>query len=354
MEAAYPPEILVVLMRINIKRIICLFLLLALCLMLSGCRNRTTVNRQRQSGETSETANAANSSLSGPSLDDTGIDSNDDKDDENTEPDDQTRENPDASRKEYDENAPAEIVPGTSRAVHGEGDGKGAFEYGEDASLSVAKLNDAAEETATQTIAASQAEQIGVSEDAEEADSALTYYTVLLQDRMSGLFECQRLNVYWETAEDHVTVFKTSLEHQLILSAGTYNVSARLLEGNLRVDDGWIGRKNPGVIVKIVDSSVLGSGVFSTAAAQKVYAGLLSRDGWPVIDAVRNGRVLILSEELLEAPYLRTAAMLMIAKAANPDLFEDTEIGKALEMLTEEATGSVPAGIYYYNGQGAF
>jgi ABC-type Fe3+-hydroxamate transport system substrate-binding protein len=138
------------------------------------------------------------------------------------------------------------------------------------------------------------------------------------------------------------------------VNSGTYNVSARLLEGNLRVDDGWIGRKNPGVIVKIVDSSVLGSGVFSTGAAQKVHAGLLSRDGWQAIDAVRNGRVLILSEELLKAPYLQTAAMLIIAKTANPALFEDVETEKALEILIVEATGSLPSGIYYYHGQGAF
>lgn len=338
----------------NIRKMVSLFLLMALCLMCAGCRSRTTGNGQRQTGEMSETAGLTDSSLSGSSLIDSENDAGEHEDEESKEPGDQTRENPDASRKEYDENAPAEIVPGTDRTVHGEGDSKGAFEHGEDASISVAKLNDAAEDTATQTVAASQAEQMGVSEDAQEADSALTYYTVLLRDRMGSLFECQRLNVYWETAEDHVTVFKASLEHSLIVNSGTYNVSARLLEGNLRVDDGWIGRKNPGVIVKIVDSSVLGSGVFSTGAAQKVHAGLLSRDGWQAIDAVRNGRVLILSEELLKAPYLQTAAMLIIAKTANPALFEDVETEKALEILIVEATGSLPSGIYYYHGQGAF
>ena len=80
---------------------------------------------------------------------------------------------------------------------------------------------------------------MGEDPDAEAADSALTYYTVLLQDRMGSLFECQRANVYWETAQDHVTVHKTSPEHALILQSGAYDVSSRLLPENLLVDDGW-------------------------------------------------------------------------------------------------------------------
>ena len=68
------------------------------------------------------------------------------------------------------------------------------------------------------------------------------------------------------------------------------------------------------------------------------------------LDAVRNGRVLLISEELLGTPYLRTAAALMVAKCAYPDLYADVDIAKALEMLAEEAAGSVPAGIYYFTG----
>ena len=38
----------------------------------------------------------------------------------------------------------------------------------------------------------------------------------------------------------------------------------------------------------------------------------------------------------------------------DPALFEDVETEKALEILIVEATGSLPSGIYYYHGQGAF
>ena len=326
-----------------------LLLIPLLCLALSGCRVRTSgTGSTDRPGEQENTA-SVQTALPG-SLPEESADASESREEE--APGEQTRENPEASRREYDENAPAEIVPGTDRAVHGEGEGSGAFAPGEEPDAAVAKLNSEAEETATQTVAAEQAEQMGVDENAKEADSAMTYFTVLLQDRMGGLFECQRLYVYWETPEDHVTVFKTSPEHDLILGAGAYDVSARLLEENLRVDDGWIGRKNPGVIVKVVDRSVLGAGVSSTGAAQRVYEGLLAREGWAAIDAVRNGRVLLLSEELLGAPHLQTAAMLAIAKTANPSLLADVELARAIEMLSEEAAGSIPAGIFAYGGHG--
>ena len=326
------------------NRYVCLLLLAALCLALSGCRTRTTGGAQYQpeSGD-----GRAETALSGALFSDGA-----DEREKSGETNGRTKENPEASRKEYDENAPAEIVPGAERVLHGAGEGGGAFAEGQDAAASADKLNGDAEKTATQTVAAEQAEEMGISEDAREADSALTYYTVLLKERTGSLFECQRLNAYWETAADHVTVFKTSPEHAVILGAGAYDVSARLLRENLRVDDGWIGRKDPGVVVKAVDGGALGAGVFSSSAAQKIYAGLLARDGWSAMDAVRNGRVLLISEELLNSPSMQTAAMLMIAKTAYPALMDDVEIDKALGMLAEEATGSVPSGIFYYTGPG--
>ena len=337
-----------------IRKTVWLLLLFLLCAALSGCRTRVTGNSPNGQVSENETAASFHPALSGFLPEDRADEQEAEKQEKSEETGGRTKENPEASRKEYDENAPAEIVPGTERTVHGAGEGGGASAANKNADKAVSRLNDAAEETATQTVSADRAEQMGVSQDAREADSALTYFTVLLQDRMGSLFECQRLTVYWETREDHVTVFKTSLEHSLILNAGAYDVSARLLPENLRVDDGWIGRKNPGVIVKAVDGSVLGAGVFSTGAARKVYADLLTRDGFVAIDAVRSGRVILLSEELLQAPYLQTAAMLAIAKAAYPASMADVDIEQAIGMLAQEATGSIPSGIYYFCGQGGF
>ena len=341
-------------MRMKIRKAGCLLLLLGACLALSGCRVRTTVPEQA-AGSTADQpalgAEALGSGLSGAETEEADEAENPKNREETGR---LTKENPEASRKEYDESAPVEVIPGTGRKLHDEGEGEGASVLNEAAEERVSRVNAGAEETAVQTVDAEKAEQKGASEDAPEADSAMTYYSVLLQDRTGSLYECQRTSVYWETAEDHVTVYKSSPEHSLILGAGANDVSSRLQAENLHVDDGWIVRKNPGMVVKVVGGNVLGAGVSSDSAARSVYAGLLARGGWAAMDAVKNGRVLLLSEELLKAPYLQTAAMLLIAKTANPALFSDVDAEKALAMLSQEAAGSIPAGIYWYMGPGGF
>lgn len=373
------------------KRIKAGLLLIVVCLIMTGCRTRTTGSIQENASRESSGAagmgtgeEQVQDEVSGDETRGSGRNMNSDVEinpdeelsrsgdsgsngeanwneepigdeeisQEDGEPGNRTKENPEAHRKEYDENAAAEIVPGTDHLLHEEGEGSGAAKVNEEAAEDAAHLNEEAEEITTRTIAAQEAEEMGVSEDAEKADSALTYFTVLLRERTGSLFECQKANVYWESVQDHVTIHKSAPEHTLILDSGCYDVSSKLLPENLRVDDGWVVRKNPQVIVKIVDSGVLGGGVSSTRAAGSVYQNLADREGWEGIDAVRGGKVLLLSQELLEAPYLQTAAMLLIAWTANPSLFEDTDMDEALEMLAEEATGAIPTGIYYYSTNG--
>ncbi len=260
---------------------------------------------------------------------------------------DRTRERKDASRKEYDENAAVEIVEGTGRALHGEGEGGGMASEDPQAASSVSGLNDLAAETATLKVTAEATDRMGVSPDAPEADSAMVYYTVLLQDRLGSLFECKRVNAYLETKEDRLTVYRTSSEHQLLTGAGVYDVSGRLLETNLLIDDGWVMRKDPDLIVKLVDGSILGRGVIGTSAARSARDSMLKREGWLSMRAVRNRRVVLISADMMEAPYLRTAAMLIIAREAYPNLFADVDPDTALQQLAEEATGTALTGTWY-------
>ncbi len=305
---------------------------LLLCLLfLTGCRARITVSAD---------AGADRKEAAG---EETGISYTEGEAGEDRE---RTRENPEAAQKEFDENAAVEIVAGLDRALHGPGEEDGAFAYG-DAGQATSKLNADAGETARQTVAAPESDRMGTADDAEMADSAFRYYTVLLKERSESLYVCKKLNLYWETAEDHVTVYKTSEEHQLILDAGAYDVSARLLAENVRVDDGWVCRKNPEIIVKIVPRGVLGGNVLNAAPAAAELQALISRPGWREIDAIKNSRVLLISQDMLEAPYLRLAAGLLIAKTANPEVYADVDPGQALKALTEEAAGMAGEGLYY-------
>ena len=316
-------------------------LLVFLSLLLSGCRVRT--GGMRSSSDT------VSRSVGGPAADVVG-DTAEERPGEGEidEAGERTQENPDSSRKEYDEDAPAEIVAGGDRVVHTWGEGSGTPADAAEAPVRVSRLDDDAEETATETVPVPEAEDLGVSEDAEKSDSALRYYTVLLEDRLGTLFECKRVYVYWETPADRLTVHRSSPEHALILGAGAYDVSARLLEENLRVDDGWVVRKDPGVVVKAVEDGVLGAGVTDASRAEAVLREMVSRAGWDGIGAVKEGRVVLLSEQLLKAPHLNVAAELIISKCAYPDLFDDVDIGEAISLMCVEAAGIAPEGIFYY------
>ena len=305
---------------------------LLLCLLcLTGCRERITVSaavgadRKEAAGEEAGTSYGEG-------------DAGEDRE--------HTRENPEAAQKEFDENAAVEIVAGLDRTLHGPGEEEGAFAFG-DAGQPASKLNADAGKTARQTVDVPESDRVGTAENAETADSVFRYYTVLLKERSESLYVCKKLNLYWETAEDHVTVYKTSEEHQLILDAGAYDVAARLLPENVRVDDGWVCRKNPEIIVKIVPRSVLGGSVLNVSLAKAELQSLISRSGWRETDAVKNSRVLLISQDMLEAPHLRLAAGLLIAKTANPEVYADVDAAQALKALMEEAAGTAGEGLYY-------
>ncbi len=127
--------------------------------------------------------------------------------------------------------------------------------------------------------------------------------------------------------------------------AGAYNVSGKLQADSAVVGDDWIVRKNPDAIVKFVSSDILGAGVSGSAAASEVKNEILSREGFSDLPAVREGRVILLSEELLESESLQTAAALAIAKCLYPDSFEDADSQEALAQLQKES-GAPEGGVF--------
>lgn len=336
------------------KRIYALLMAVVLLLALTGCRSRTTAVVPGASEQ--EASSGLSESLEVPEQ---GPNQAAEKDvpeeppkEQEAEPDPNapTEEDPESDRKEYDENASAEIAPGADNVLQTEGEEENVSGHDPSAEQGGNKTDDQAEHTVTETVPAEEADQTGVADDAEIADTAIYYYQTLLSDRLSSLFECQRLYIYWETPESYRTVFKTSQEHQLILDAGAYDVSAKLLEENLTVDDGWVQRKNPGAIVKVVSSQVLGYDVSGTSAAQGVWNEMISRHGWNEIDAVKNGCVIVLSEDMLDSQAMRTAAAVHLAKILYPAQFEDVDPAEALRALSEEATGHAASGTFVFVG----
>ena len=329
------------------KRTKMLILLAALLLTLTGCRTRTAGSVPPPPGESGPATETEPGQAEQPEPPE-----EDPAEEGDTKPDSDTPTvtDPESDRKTYAQDADAEIVPGADHALTQQGDGGKTPEHDSNGAPGGAKDSANGEKTAKETVPADQAGQTGADQSGQTAETAQLYYQTLLEDRLSDLFECQRFYVYWETAEDYRTVHKSSDEHQIILKAGAYDASAKLQSDALTVDDGWIQRKNPGVIVKVVERSVLGSGVQSTRQAEAVCSALKAREGWSQIDAVQNGRVILLSEELLSGGAGKTGAEVLLAKAIYPALFGDTDGDEALRALTQEAYGAPASGTFIYVG----
>ena len=300
------------------KKTLLLLLLLSLLLTASGCRRRiTTAAPISQSAADAQPLGDDSPSRAAPQTSSPDAD-----------PDSETVENPDSPRREYDENAAAGIDFTAHHPIHGDGEGGGQPLSGGEARQTATQFDDEASLPVT-------------------AETATQYYTALLSSCLGKLFECQRLSVYWETGDDHVTIGKTSKEHALLLSAGAYNAASRRAEDMLTVDDGWIERKNPDAIVKVVPDSVLGGGVFLTEPAQSIRHALLTRKALSSTGAIRKERVYLLSESLLQTPATRLAAAVYLASSMYPDLFGDVDAAQAARQLIDEA-GLPSAGTFFY------
>ena len=143
-------------------------------------------------------------------------------------------------------------------------------------------------------------------------------YGEILEEGLGSLYECQLGYVYFELTEDYRTVDNQSDIHSLITGAGGYNVAEK--KHDATVDDGWIIRKNPTLIVKCVGSDVLGGSVSDTKAAKNEYERLISRSGWNGIGAVIEGRVMLVSEELLKDDAGRFMLKILLKSGMYPEL----------------------------------
>ena len=168
-------------------------------------------------------------------------------------------------------------------------------------------------------------------------------YSTILRQGVNSIFPCQLLNIYAETTDELVTVLRGSDLYQLMLDSGGLNVSSRLTASNLTVTADWVVRRNPDIIVKFVDGTVLGSGIASTHTASDVAAGMIARPDWGAMEAVRNNRIILLSMQMLDIEASRLAAQLLIAQMMYPELFEGIDINGTIAELMSETEG-----FYFY------
>jgi len=177
----------------------------------------------------------------------------------------------------------------------------------------------------------------------------IDHHTGILSRGLGSLFECQRLYVYLENLTDFRTVNRSSFEHALITDSGGFNVAARRGNDGLIVDAEWVQRRNPAVIIRIVDSSILGRNINDTGRAFAFGNEILNRPGFENINAVINRQVLLLSDELLQSYEGRLIAKLHIAHAMYPTLFADVNMSELNNEIAAAGGIDYSVGIFAYS-----
>ena len=148
----------------------------------------------------------------------------------------------------------------------------------------------------------------------------------VVEEKVAGLEPKDKPRVYGEHhGRDYLTFGPGSSWHEMIEMAGGINIFADMPMPYPEVDPEAVIERNPQVILKDTRRTPpMGYGVTDTAPIQAYIDELTARPGWEALDAVRDGRVYVLSPDLTAGPK-KVIAIAYFAKVFHPELDLDPE-----------------------------
>ena len=118
--------------------------------------------------------------------------------------------------------------------------------------------------------------------------------------------------VYFERS-DFVAMGIETGYHEMLELANATNIAAKLSIPYPRVSTEWLLEENPDIIIKIISADTI---------TIEMYDNLISRAGWNKLNAVNNGRVYLISNDICSGPRAMIGS-LFIAKWCYPERFAD-------------------------------
>lgn len=160
-----------------------------------------------------------------------------------------------------------------------------------------------------------------------KAEEYVQHFRKLLDEvkkRLAGL--SKKTRVYAESYRDYSTVARGSGADTLLEAAGVDNIALSQPVPFPSITPEWVVDQNPEVILKASSSAWLkmGYGISDVDAVRAFREGLMNRPAWSRIEAVRQGRVFMLSNEIWTGPRA-PVGILTIAKWCYPDRFQDID-----------------------------
>lgn len=152
----------------------------------------------------------------------------------------------------------------------------------------------------------------------------------LIRERIGHVSDDTRPNVYFESYTDYVAYGNVSAASSLAGLLQVNSISDRAFSNATRVSPEWIVRQNPEVIIK----SFIPDG---TRTLESEHAALMTREGFMEMDAAKNGRVYVVSGNLIFSPHAPVGAI-FLAKALYPEQFSDLDPEEILKTYSAKFT----------------
>jgi len=168
----------------------------------------------------------------------------------------------------------------------------------------------------------------------------------LIEGRVEGLNPEERVRVYAEHhAREFLAIGPGSDWHRMIEKAGGVNIFADVGRPSVDVDPELVIARNPPVILK--QWFLIGFGATEVERIREHLQGLIARPGWENLEAVKDGRVYLISMDLSFGPPA-VILKLYMGKILQPELFADVDPESILREYFQEFHGVELRGIFIY------
>jgi len=184
-------------------------------------------------------------------------------------------------------------------------------------------------------------------ERAEELINFEQQHIDLIEERVKDLKDKQKPRVYFEHARDYLALGPGHSGNEALVACGGINIFADLPGPSADIDPEAVIVRNPQIILRYMTAKTpSGYDVTDTGPMEKLRNDIMCRPGWDGTDAVKNGRVYLITTDTssTHACVFRS----YIAKWLHPDLFDDIDPVEIHREWLEKFLGIVYKGVYAY------
>lgn len=173
----------------------------------------------------------------------------------------------------------------------------------------------------------------------EKADEYVAFINKninMIKEKVKDIKPEEKAKVYWEGYSDYKSVSKGSAGDEMLKLAGVENLAGKEPVAYPQINKEWIVEKNPELIIKVAKTKLpLGYGKTDTKAIETYKNKITTRTGWDKVDAVKNDKVYIISNEIATSTR-SVVGICYLAKWCYPDKFKDLDPEKVHKELIEK------------------